>query len=105
MFKKAVLSHPKLYLAHFIKNSHASSWIFIHGGPGYNCGTIEYLIEHEHLFSLLNDNIILYDQRTCGRSINFSEEVTHTANIQDLDEVYSYLTQHCDIPIKGFIGH
>jgi len=105
MFKKAVLPHPKIYLAHFIKNSNASSWVYIHGGPGYNCSTLEYLIEHDNLFSLLNDNIILYDQRTCGRSIDFPEEVTHADNIQDLDEIYSYLTEFCGIPIKGFIGH
>src|SRR5215204_6630378 len=105
MIKKIPLSHPNFYLAHFIKNSNASSWIFIHGGPGYNCGTIEYLIEHDHLFSLLNDNIVVYDQRTCGRSIHFQKDVTHADNIQDLDEIYIYLTELCGIPIKGFIGH
>lgn len=105
MFKKAVLPHPQIYLTHFIKNSNASSWIYIHGGPGYNCGIVEYLIEHNNLFGLFNDNIVLYDQRTCGRSIDFSEEVTHADNIHDLDEIYHYLTKLCGIPIKGFIGH
>ena len=105
MFKKIVLTHPKIYLAHFIKNDNAPSWIYIHGGPGYNCGIIEYLIEHNQLFNLLNDNIILYDQRSCGRSAHFEEEVTHSDNIKDLDDIFSYLTQCCGISIKGFLGH
>lgn len=105
MFKKIVLAHPKIYLTHFIKNSKAPSWIYIHGGPGYNCATIEYLIEHDNLFSQLNDNIVLYDQRTCGRSTSFPEEVSHVDNICDLDEIYNYLTKFCGIAVKGFIGH
>ena len=105
MFKKFSLTHPKIYFVHFIKKINASSWIYIHGGPGYNCGIIEYLIEHNQLFNLLDDNIVLYDQRSCGRSTHFKEEVTHTDNINDLEEIYSYLTQYCDISIKGFIGH
>ncbi len=63
MFKKTILSHTKIYLAHFIKNANASSWIYIHGGPGFNCGIIEYLIEQHHLFDLLDDNLVLYGKQ------------------------------------------
>ncbi len=92
-------------MTEFIKNQNEGTLLFIHGGPGYNCGIIEYLIEHDKLFNSLNHNIVLYDQRTCGRSLGFSENVSHADNIDDLEEIYQYLNNVKKIKISGIIGH
>ena len=105
-FKKEILSHETCYIAKFTKNIDAEYLLFIHGGPGYNCGVIEYLIEHHNLFGSLNFNIILYDQRSCGRSPrNNKENILHTDNINDLNELYEFLVSNQNIKLKGFIGH
>lgn len=79
--------------------------LFIHGGPGYHCGAIEYLIEHDNLFESLNCNIVVYDQRMFGRSTNFPEEVTHSDNVRDLTEIEKHLKNVADITLCGFIEH
>ena len=104
-FKKEILNHQTFYIVKFTKNPDADYLIFIHGGPGYNCGVIEYLMEHDNLFGLLNYNIILYDQRSCGRSIDCQENILHTDNVQDLNEFCEYLACSHKIKIKRFIGH
>ena len=103
--KKEILNHNEFYLAKFTRDSNTGYLIFIHGGPGYNCGVIEYLIEHDHLFSALNYNIILYDQRGCGRSTARERNTLHKDNINDLNEIYEYLKVSLTININGFIGH
>lgn len=44
-FKKEVLNFAGLYIAQFTYDATRPYLIFIHGGPGYNCGLVEYLIE------------------------------------------------------------
>ncbi len=104
-FKKEILNHQIFYIAKFTKNPDDDYLIFIHGGPGYNCGVIEYLMEHDNLFNLLNYNIILYDQRGCGRSIDCHENILHTDNVHDLNELCEYLASSHKIKTIGFIGH
>lgn len=104
-FKKEILTHEKFYIAKFTRDSNTDYLIFIHGGPGYNCGVIEYLIEHDYLFNTLNYNIILYDQRGCGRSTACGENAVHRDNINDLNEIYEYFKVSLKMNIKGFIGH
>jgi len=109
-FEKNVIPHQKFYIAAFAnkKNKNAPYLLFIHGGPGLNCGVVEFLIEHEDAFEGLDCNIILYDQRACGRSVKFFEAadaVTHNDNVNDLQEIYQYLTSIVSLTIKGFIGH
>jgi proline iminopeptidase len=105
-YHKEVLDHQTFYIAKFTKKIDADYLLFIHGGPGYNCGVIEYLIEHHNLFGSLNYNIILYDQRSCGRSNDANtESVLHTDNVSDLDKICAYLDNSHDIKLKGFIGH
>lgn len=104
-YKKNILSHPMFYISTFTNNPDAGYIIFIHGGPGYNCGILEYLIEHDKLFELLNYNLVLYDQRGCGRSRNFPNDVSHFENVNDLKEIYEYLTNSQGIKIVGLIGH
>ena len=104
-FKKKILNHKNLYIANFTKNPNMGFLIFIHGGPGYNCGVVEYLIEHDNFFSLLDYNIILYDQRNCGRSKIYDENTLHSNNVHDLDEIIEYFESVHEIEIKGLIGH
>src|SRR5690348_12048179 len=104
-FKKNVIPHQKFYIAAFenINNKNSPYLIFIHGGPGLNCGVVEALMEDEGYFSSLNWNIILYDQRGCGRSTAFFEQVesvSHSDNINDLEEIYNYLTVNTGLEVK-----
>ena len=105
IFNKEVLSHHDFYIVKFTKNRDMPYLLFIHGGPGFNCGIIEYLIEHNGLFGLLNHNIILYDQRNCGRSRKFNDTVLHQDNVNDLHEITQYLADSIRIKIHGLIGH
>jgi len=104
-FKKNVISHSNFYLCQFERKPNRDYLIYIHGGPGNNCGILEYLIEQEELFKSLDYNIILYDQRTCGRSTDFPEKISHENNVNDLQEIYQFFLKTNDINIKGFIGH
>lgn len=103
-FNKITLPYPNLYVASFKKDEDRPFLIFIHGGPGYNCGIVESLIEHNHLFNTLNYNIIVYDQRNCGRSLNTKSNVTHSDNVTDFNALYHYLISE-GLSIQGFIGH
>jgi len=103
-YKKKIIPYPELYIVDFTKTEYKESLIFIHGGPGFNCGILEYLIEHENLFECLNYNIIMYDQRECGRSEKNHELVSHQDNLKDLKNIIDYFV-NSNIPIKGLIGH
>jgi proline iminopeptidase len=106
-FSKKIIQHDKFYITHFIKQNDFPNYLFIHGGPGLNSGTLEYLIEYHKYFESLNCNLVLYDQRACGRSINFfkeADQVKHQDNVDDLHDVYSHLMS-VKIIIHGFIGH
>ena len=104
-FKKEILTHSELYIVKFTKNPSLGYLLFIHGGPGYNCGVIEYLIEHESHFNSLNYNIILYDQRGCGRSPACENSTSHMDNVNDLYKINEYIKSNYKINIKGYIGH
>lgn len=103
-YQKKIVPHPDLYVCHFIKPDCHHNLIFIHGGPGFNCGTLEFFIEHDNIFKSLNYNIILYDQRACGRSKKQEAAVSHHDNINDLNELIMYL-MHNQISVSGLIGH
>lgn len=106
IYSKIILPNPEFYIAKLEKNKAYPYLIFVHGGPGFNCNVLEHLIEHENLFEKLNYNIIVYDQRGCGQSQHMhNTEVTHTDNINDLNEIYNHLTNVVKIKIKGLIGH
>jgi proline iminopeptidase len=65
-------------------------------------------VEYEDFFKSLDCNIIVYDQRTCGRSTEFFKDpgkVVHAYNINELQEIYYYLTEKAGIKIKGLVGH
>lgn len=104
-YEKNIIHHPKFYITEFKKNKTNNEFLlFINGGPGYSCGVIEHLIEHDEIFDTLNYNIILYDQRTCGRTKHFPEAVLHDDNVNDLEDIYQYL-KHKKKEIIGIIGH
>lgn len=104
-YNKEILYHPDFYISKFTKNTNMTYVVFIHGGPGLNCGIIEYLIENHKLFSSLNHNIILYDQRNCGRSNKISKTALHRDNVEDLQKIILYLTSHYKLKISALIGH
>lgn len=105
LFKKEIIRYKNFYISKFIKYKNEGFLFFIHGGPGYHCGIIEYLIEHDGLFEKLNHNIILYDQRGCGRSNNGIKNIAHQQNIDDLNDIFHFFKNETIIKIKGFIGH
>lgn len=104
-YNKDILPNPEFYITRFTKNPNLPYVLFIHGGPGLNCGIIEYLIEHHNLFNSLQYNIILYDQRNCGKSNKLPGHVLHQDNIDDLQKIVLHLTDHCNLNICALIGH
>ena len=104
-YKKEILPHPEFYIARFIHNPDMPYVFFIHGGPGLNCGTLEHLIEHHHLFNSLRYNIILYDQRNCGRSHTLTKHVLHKDNIDDLHKIILHLNDYYHLNVCALIGH
>ncbi|MGO1766593.1 MAG: alpha/beta fold hydrolase, partial [Advenella sp.] len=58
--------------------------VFLHGGPGAGCGT-----HHRQLFNPQHYNILLFDQRGCGRSVpHASLENNTTAHlIRDIERL------------------
>jgi len=102
---KQSLQHPNFYLVKLIKKERMPYILFINGGPGLNCGTLEYMIENNYLFNSFNYNIILYDQRNCGRSRKLSDIVLHKDNVFDLQEIILYLTSEYNIQICSLVGH
>jgi proline iminopeptidase len=105
VYSKTITPHPEFYITKFTRNPDMPYLLFIHGGPGFNCGIVEYLIEHHKLFDLLDYNIVLYDQRNCGRSKNNSTNVLHQDNVTDLHNIIQYLIHSIGITINGLIGH
>jgi proline iminopeptidase len=108
IFEKSILPHEKFYICKFTKNIDAPYLVFIHGGPGLNCGTLDYLIEFSNFFNALNCNLVLYDQRGCGKSIKFFDSniyVSHNDNVKDFEEIYNFLLSEVKLKIYGFIGH
>lgn len=104
-FIKQIIEHNNLYIVAFKKPQNLASILFVHGGPGLNCGVLEYLIEHEGIFDTLAFNIVLYDQRGCGRSKPIEEEVLHIDNVRDLEEVYQTVTEKTDYQVVSIAGH
>lgn len=104
-YKKDILPHQYFYIVRFTKDFSLPYALFIHGGPGLNCGIIEYLIEHHSLFNSLQCNIILYDQRNCGKSNKTKKAVSQQDNINDLQKIILYLANHFNLNIHTLIGH
>lgn len=102
-YVKKLLNHKQFYIVSYTQNIDAPYFVFLHGGPGFNCGILEYLIDNQGYFADFNYNFILYDQRNCGRSTGFPKVAIHDDNINDVNEIYLNLSQQLDI--AGFIGH
>ncbi|MFJ1269714.1 alpha/beta fold hydrolase [Legionella lytica] len=105
VYSKDILSHPEFYIARFTQAPELPYVFFIHGGPGLNCGIIEYFIEHHNLFNSLCYNIIVYDQRNCGRSAHSIKQMLHQDNLNDLHQIILYLAKQYNISISALIGH
>lgn len=105
VFQKEIISSSDIYLVKFTKNRHLPYLLFIHGGPGFHCGILEYLIEHNELFQSINCNIVMYDQRHCGRSASKEHLVTHQDNINDLHFIISLLQETHQLKLGALVGH
>lgn len=104
-FTKEIISHNDFYIAKLTSNINAPYLLYLHGGPGLNSGVIEHLIMNDDIYGTLNYNIVLYDQRGCGRSKQQSEPVTHHENITDLVHVIDFLSKESKITPIAMIGH
>jgi len=104
-YTKKIVKHPHLYISLLTKSPKLPCVIFVHGGPGLNGALIEHLIGHEHIFSKLKYNIVVYDQRGCGRSKMTDEAVTHGDNLIDLGDVYTSLKTYLSSEVVAIMGH
>ncbi|MGQ3891430.1 alpha/beta fold hydrolase [Legionella sp. CNM-4043-24] len=104
-FKKRTIEHPYLYIVSFTQNRDLPCLVFVHGGPGLNCGVLEYMIEQDGIFDALEYDIILYDQRGCGRSRFTIETVRHIDNLCDLQIICELVISKENYDIAGLIGH
>lgn len=104
-YSKYIINHSNLYIVKFTKNKNLPCIVFMHGGPGLNCGVLEYLIEHENIFDTLEYDIVLYDQRNCGRSKFSNKSVLHNDNILDLEEICRILIENQKYNIAALAGH
>jgi proline iminopeptidase len=105
IFSKQIIEHPTLYIAALTQAKELPYIVFIHGGPGLNCGALEYLIEHEAIFDNLKFNIILYDQRGCGRSKPVDTLDSHEDNVRDLEDICKTITAEAYYSIAAIAGH
>ncbi len=102
--KKSLINYNKLYLAKYSnKNTNSRAILYIHGGPGLNCSTIEYFIQTHNYFSNLNFDLIVYDQLGCGRSSS-NENISHIKNVSDLADLIVFLHQQ-KFSLHSIIGH
>lgn len=104
-YTKQVIGHPSLYIVAFTKSRHLPCILFVHGGPGMNSGVLEYLVEHERIFDTLEFDLVLYDQRGCGRSKPVEETIVHADNVRDLEDVYRTVTEEAHYEIAAIAGH
>ncbi|MCC5792130.1 MAG: alpha/beta hydrolase [Legionellaceae bacterium] len=104
-FFKNTIQNPEFYIVSFTYNPELPYILFIHGGPGLNSAILEYLIENEEVFNTLNCNIILYDQRGCGRSPHSNTIVLHKHNIEDLHQIITHVSRTHKLTIACLVGH
>ena len=106
-FIKETLSYLDLHVIKLTYDSSRPYVLFVHGGPGYHCGIVEYLIESNQLFATLHYNLILYDQRACGRSADLRKysDVVHSDNVDDLDKLIFHIQDFWHLKLLGIMGH
>jgi len=104
-FFKTNIPHKDFYIVSFLCKTELPYILFIHGGPGLNSAVLEYLIENEEIFSSLEFNIVLYDQRNCGRSNRSEMTVLHKHNVDDLHEIITFLSLAKNLKIACLAGH
>ena len=51
--QKEILPHPEFYLVKFTKDRTLPYLLFVHGGPGLNCGTLEYCLHSREILEQL----------------------------------------------------
>jgi proline iminopeptidase len=71
-----------------VGDARATPVLFLHGGPGGGC-----TVRHRQFFDPTKTNVVLFDQRGCGRStpIGEVEENTTQALIEDIEQLRKHL--------------
>ncbi len=82
LFTASVAHSQGLYHQWFGSNDAEKTLVFLHGGPGYNSANFEFdmaprLAKNGH-------QVLVYDQRGCGRSEGFTGEYTFDEAVNDL---------------------
>jgi proline iminopeptidase len=98
------LNIGQLYVKSIIRDEAWPYALFINGGPGQSCYGLETLISRHGFFSTLKANIVLYDQRGCGRSQQH-QSYSHLENIADLGTVIEGVQNQVSQDIDLIIGH
>lgn len=98
------LSTKILYIKQYLFNEESQlSILFLHGGPGSNSSTVEhFILEHQYFYDL-KYNLVIYDQRGCGKSKSI-DNVSHDDNVNDLTDIILHLKKS-GIVLKAIIGH
>ena len=99
------LNFNRFYIKSFIKSVDLPYILFVNGGPGMSSALLENVIKKKDIFSSLKYNLIIYDQRSCGKSFKSTTSVLHQDNVNDLNLIYQFLVSQPDIKIKSMIGH
>lgn len=105
LFQKEIIANPDFYIVKFTKQPALPYFLFIHGGPGFHCGVLDYLIENNELFQAIDCNIILYDQRNCGRSPLSEQSINHNQNVGDLSLIVSLIQKTYQLKLGALMGH
>jgi proline iminopeptidase len=99
-----ILNNGQFYVNSIIRDETWPYILLVNGGPGQSCYGLETLIAHHGYFSTLKANIILYDQRGCGRSQKY-QSYSHPENIADLETVIDEVQDQISQKIDLIIGH
>jgi proline iminopeptidase len=99
-------SARSLYQSVFTPENCKGHFLYVHGGPGNNSALFEAFVRETQEYSSFDYGWIFYDQRGCGQSPQTSEdELSHTANVSDLNEMISYCGEQVTSNLVGIVGH
>lgn len=78
----AQLGHTQQLYHKWFGNANDPALVFLHGGPGYNSASFE--VDMAPRLAKLGYQVMVYDQRGCGRSEAVTGEYTYAEAVEDL---------------------